>query len=135
MGCSAASRYNEKYIKSLVKSCENLDKLVLVSNGLADFYKTYLGNKVTFIPNCIDEVNNEISKLDNKNLITVGRLSKEKGYDDLLRLFKKLSAKYSDWKLNIVGDGLERNNLLDIAKELNYTLFAQVPFIGLIKFI
>ena len=109
---------NEKYIKSLVKSCENLDKLVLVSNGLADFYKTYLGDKVIFIPNCIDEVNNEISKLDNKNLITVGRLSKEKGYDDLLRLFKKLSTKYPDWKLNIVGDGLERNTLLDIAKEL-----------------
>ena len=109
---------NEKYIKSLIKSCENLDKLVLVSNELTEFYKTYLGDKVAFIPNCIDEVNSETSKLEDKNIISIGRLSKEKGFEELLKLFKKLSVKYPDWKLNIVGDGLERNNLLDIAKEL-----------------
>ncbi len=107
-----------KYINALVKSCKNVDNLVLVSNELAEFYKKYLGNKVFYIPNCLDKIPNKISKLDSKNLVAIGRLSKEKAFDDLLRLFKKISLKYPEWKLNIVGDGMEKNNLLDLASEL-----------------
>lgn len=109
---------DEKYISDLVKSCENINYLVLVSKELKDFYKNYLGDKAIYIPNCLDNIPKRSSKLDSKNFIAVGRLSKEKGFDDLLRLFKKLTFKYPDWKLNIVGDGLERNNLLELAKEL-----------------
>lgn len=108
----------KKYINSLVKSCKNVNNLVLVSSELSLFYKKYLGDKVVYIPNCLDKMPNRLSKLDSKNLVAVGRLSKEKGFDDLLRLFKKISAKHPDWKLNIVGDGMERNNLLDLAREL-----------------
>lgn len=109
---------DKKYIKRLVKSCNNIDNLVLVSKELTLFYKTYLGDKVVYIPNSLDKMPNKYSKLDEKNLIAVGRLSKEKGFDDLLRVFKKVSLKYSDWKLNIIGDGLEKNNLLNLTKEL-----------------
>lgn len=108
----------KKYINSLVKSCKNIDNLVLVSDELSKFYKSYLGNKVVYIPNCLDKMPSKLSKLDSKNLVAIGRLSKEKGFDDLLRLFKKISTKHPDWKLNIVGDGMERNNLLDLAREL-----------------
>ncbi len=108
----------KKYINSLVKSCKNIDNLVLVSNELSEFYKGYLGSKVVYIPNCLDKMPSKLSKLDSKNLVAIGRLSKEKGFDDLLKLFKKISIKHPDWKLNIVGDGMEKNNLLDLAKEL-----------------
>lgn len=109
---------DKKYIKKLVKSCKNIDNLVLVSKELAAFYKTYLGNKVVYIPNSLDKIPNKYSKLEEKNIISVGRLSKEKGFDDLLKVFKKISLKHSDWKLNIIGDGLEKNELLNLAKEL-----------------
>lgn len=109
---------DKKYINKLVNSCKNIDNLVLVSKELESFYKTYLGNKVKYIPNCLDNVPKQASKLDQKNIISVGRLSKEKGFDDLLKLFKKISSKHADWKLNIIGDGMERNNLLDLAEEL-----------------
>lgn len=114
------NHHNNKksYINSLVKSCKNIDNLVLVSNELTEFYKSHLGNKVVYIPNCLDNMPNKLSKLDSKNLVAVGRLSKEKGFDDLLKLFKKISVKYPDWKLSIVGDGMEKDNLLDLAKEL-----------------
>lgn len=108
----------KKYINSLVKSCKNIDNLVLVSNELSEFYKGYLGSKVVYIPNCLDKMPSKLSKLDSKNLVAIGRLSKEKGFDDLLKLFKKISIKHPDWKLNIIGDGMEKNNLLDLAKEL-----------------
>lgn len=109
---------NKKYINSLVSSCKNMDYFVPVSKELAEFYKAYLGKKVFYIPNCLDKIPNKLSKLDSKNLVSVGRLSKEKGFDDLLRLFKKISSKHSDWKLNIIGDGMERNDLLELANEL-----------------
>lgn len=109
---------DNKYIKALVDSCENLDNLVLVSNELTNFYKKELGEKAIYIPNCLDSTTKKTSKLDSKNLVAVGRLSKEKGFDDLLKLFKKLSTKYPDWKLNIIGDGMEKNNLLELSKEL-----------------
>lgn len=109
---------NKKYINKLVRSCKNMDNLVLVSNSLSEFYKTYLGNKVLFIPNCVDSNCKDYSKLNEKNLIAVGRLAKEKGFDDLLKLYKKVSLKYPDWKLNIIGDGMQKDYLLDLAKEL-----------------
>ncbi len=109
---------NKKYISSLVNSCKNMDFLVNVSNELSDFYKNYIGKKSVYIPNCLDSIPTKLSKLDTNNLIAVGRLSKEKGFDDLLRLFKKLTNKHSNLKLNIVGDGLEKDNLLLLAKEL-----------------
>lgn len=109
---------NKKYINKLVKSCKKMDYLVNVSMELTNYYKTFIGNKSIHIPNCLDNIPNKSSKLDNKNIIAVGRLSREKGFDDLLKLFKKISIKNQDWKLNIVGDGMEKNSLLNLAKEL-----------------
>ena len=109
---------NKRYISSLVNSCKKMNYLVTVSKELKDFYEEYLGKKVYFIPNCLDNMPNKLSKLDSCNIISVGRLSKEKAFDDLLRLFKKVSIKHSNWHLNIVGDGMEKNDLLSLAKEL-----------------
>lgn len=117
------NHHNNKrqYIKSLIRSCKRVDYLVTVSNGLKEFYKKYLGNKVVSIPNILDSDNKKLSKLDATNFISVGRLSKEKGFDDMLKLFKRISNKYPTWKLNIIGDGLENKNLLKLSKELKLT--------------
>ena len=109
---------DKKYIKSFVNSCKKLDYVVSVSKELSNFYKDYFGNKSIYIPNCLDSIQAKSSKLESKNIIAVGRLSKEKGFDDLLKVFKKISFKHQDWKLNIVGDGMEKNSLLELAKEL-----------------
>ena len=102
---------NNKYIKKVVNSVKNLDYFVLVSESLKDFYAKKLNNtkcKCIYIPNSLDEIP---SKLDTKNIISIGRLSKEKGYVDLIEVFKYVSLKYPDWKLNIIGDGLEREKI------------------------
>lgn len=109
---------NNKYIKKVCNSCKNVDSFVVVSKELEEFYKGYLGDKVIYIPNSIDKLPNKLSKLDTNNLIAVGRLSKEKGLDDLLKIFKKISSKNTNLKLNIVGDGPEKDNLLQLSREL-----------------
>lgn len=119
---------NKKYVNSLVKSCRGVDNLICVSKELADFYHKYLGNKVLYIPNCLDNIPNKTSKLTSKSITSVGRLSKEKAFDDLLRMFKKISLKNPDWTLNIIGDGMQKNELLELCDELK--LSDKVTFHG-----
>jgi N-acetylglucosaminyldiphosphoundecaprenol N-acetyl-beta-D-mannosaminyltransferase len=63
------------------------------------------------IPNAIDQLPKNIAPLKEKRFISVGRLSKEKGFIDLLALYKDLLKQYPDWKLDIVGDGPTREEL------------------------
>ena len=110
---------NNKYIRKVVNSAKKLDFLVLVSESLRDFYKEKLKRskcECVYIPNTLDEIPTETSKLDTKNIISVGRLSKEKGFVDLIEVFKNVSLKCPDWKLNIIGDGLERDKIEDRIK-------------------
>lgn len=107
---------NMKYAKKVIDSCKKLDYFVLVSSNLRDYYSKYLTNtKCVFIPNCIEKIPDRQSDLSNKHLISVGRLSPEKGYLDLLKIYKKLIVSYPDWKLDIVGDGVDKKLLEDYA--------------------
>lgn len=105
-----------EYIKKLVKSCKNLDYFVLVSKSLKEFYedKFYeLGydTRCIFIPNAIDYIPDSVSKLDNNNLVSIGRLSYEKGFLDLIDVFNIAYLKNSKLHLDIIGDGVEKNKI------------------------
>jgi glycosyltransferase involved in cell wall biosynthesis len=56
-------------------------------------------------------------KKDEKCIIGVGRLIKRKGFDCLIRALSKIKGKKT--KLVLVGDGPEKKNLMDLARELN----------------
>lgn len=62
---------------------------------------------------------------------TVGRLSKEKGLDDFLRVAKKIVENRNDVKFVIVGDGPEREGLIKLRNELE--LERQVSFQGYVR--
>ena len=105
---------NLKYANNVSRSAKNLDYLVLVSSELQKFYASQLSKyncMCIYIPNTIDKLPARLSELDNKKLISVGRLSKEKGFMDLLKLYKRISMDYPDWTLDIIGDGVEREKL------------------------
>lgn len=108
---------NMKFAKKVIKSAKKLDYLVLVSENLKEFYRKKLPKvKCVYIPNIVDE-NDKSSDLLSKNLVSVGRLSKEKGFMDLLIIFNKILKKYPDYKLNIIGDGEEKEKLENYIKE------------------
>ena len=103
---------NKKYINKIVKSVSNLDSFVLVSSSLREFYQKKLKNIACYyIPNVIDEIPSSLSNLKEKRLIAVGRLCKEKGYRDLIEMFKQVHKDYPDWHLDIIGDGKEKLSL------------------------
>ena len=110
------------YAATIVRSARKLDYLVLVSKSLRNFYRLKLNKtncKCIYIPNMIDEVPKTCSSLTEKRLISVGRLSPEKGYVDLLSIYNTLSKNNPDWVLDIIGDGKEKEKLEEYIKNHN----------------
>lgn len=112
---------NDKYINVLKYKYNNIDYLFALTKTLEKEYKDFLkGNnehtKVVLMPNMLYEIPNKESKLKDKNIITVSRLDEGKKIDDIIRAFSKLKEK--DWKLYVIGDGKEYNNLNNLIDEL-----------------
>lgn len=111
---------NKRYAINIIRSSWNLDYLVLVSKDLTKFYKREMQKsncKCIYIPNVLDDIPKRLAPLEGKRLISVGRLSPEKGPQDLVRIFNLLSKKHPDWHLDIVGDGTEKKSLEDYIKK------------------
>ena len=73
--------------------------------------KNWNDERIKVIPNPLPFYPEEFSKCENKKIISVGRLSYEKGYDILIDVWNIISKKYPDWILEIYGEGSERENL------------------------
>lgn len=102
------------YARSIVRSAHHLDYLVLVSESLKKYYKKEMKHsncKCVYIPNIIDYIPDSPSNLNSKRIVSVGRLSPEKGYLDLLKIYTEVVKDYPDWHLDIIGDGVEKKLL------------------------
>ena len=64
-------------------------------------------DKVYVIPNPLTFRNNNISMLDTKKVIAVGRLSAQKNFLSLICAFRSVADYYPDWTLEIYGEGNE----------------------------
>lgn len=117
---------NFKYASNITRSNKKLDYLVLVSNSLREFYSKELVNskcECVYIPNVIESIPDKSASLNNKRLVSVGRLSPEKGFMDLLKIFTLLHKDYPDWKLDIVGDGVEKEKMERFIEEYDLQKF------------
>lgn len=116
----------------------NFDKIITQSKDMTkDLLENISTDKKKIIeinnPVNINEIielsnkNNQIEfKPDNKNLLCVGRLSKQKGFDKtikIMRFFKETNV-----KLYILGEGTERKNLEKLIE--NYSLKNTVFLLG-----
>jgi|WetSurMetagenome_2_1015567.scaffolds.fasta_scaffold03367_9 glycosyltransferase involved in cell wall biosynthesis len=52
-----------------------------------------------------------------KDIISVGRLNEQKGYDLLIKAWAMISKKYPGWKIYVYGEGLLKSYLENIVKE------------------
>ena len=110
---------NSKYIKKLGFILKYVDYLMPSSDYLTDYYKSIYSKydykiKTNKMP---IERANKLCDLKKKNIISVGRLSKEKGFADLIEIFSNIESE--DWTLTIVGDGDEKDNLEALIKDNN----------------
>ncbi|MCC2254132.1 glycosyltransferase [Ruminococcus sp. CLA-AA-H200] len=112
---------NQKYIRSVIQSCRGFDYFIPISGELCDFYRESMekqGVETRYIRFCIDKnPDRAVPALDGKNLISVGRLSHEKGVEDLIRLFERIHRENQNVTLHIVGDGDERDRMSRMIEE------------------
>lgn len=111
---------DQKYIKRQINSVKKMDYYMPVSQELTEFYKNKLstfGVRCKYIPHCLDRIPDKISDLKGKNIISVGRLSPEKNYVELIAVFREICKEIPDWTLHIVGDGTEKEKLISLIEE------------------
>lgn len=111
---------DRKYINRLRKALKGVDYLVNVSKDLNDFYtKEFPFIKCVLLPNSLDKEDVPITDLSRKNIVSVGRLSHEKGFPDLIDVFNIINKKDKNITLDIIGEGAERNIIESKVKDYN----------------
>lgn len=96
------------------------DKIVLLTKEDKDTFFSnnnkfiYIHNPVTFEPSNIINYN-----INSNYVIGVGRLNTQKDFISLIKAWNLVQRECPNWKLKIVGEGPERNNLEEEIKRLN----------------
>lgn len=85
------------------------DKVVLLTRQDMELW----GNKknMCYIYNPLSFRSEDVSSLDNKQMIAVGRYIAQKGFDMLLDAFSLIAREVPDWTLKIYGEGQDRKML------------------------
>lgn len=88
------------------------DGYVFQTNAARDFYGGRIAKNSVVIPNPLFNVEKLPTKPfegnREKTIVTTGRLNKQKNHPMLIKAFKSIYEKYSDYKLIIYGEGPER---------------------------
>jgi len=129
----------EAFVQKAAKWYEKFDRVICVSQNVKDSFDQLFGisEKTTVLYNTVDDVDirrkaeaflPDIPKKRRLTIVSVGRLSPEKGFDRLLRVHKALLDSGLIHDLWIVGEGNQRGTLEKTISEDN--LYCSVRLFG-----
>lgn len=86
-------------------------------------------SNIHVIPNALPFIPESTSSLSQKRVLSVGRLSAEKGYIQLLSAWRYVYERHPEWVLEIYGEGDEYDNLIQFIREnqLDQVCFIKSP--------
>jgi glycosyltransferase involved in cell wall biosynthesis len=110
-------------------------RIVTLTKSDKDLYATLyaISERVTHIPNIVQSPR-ATGEVRRKEVLAMGRLSREKGFDLLLKAWSLAVPQLPDWSLRIVGDGQMRDELmrqacgLGIDGQVTFAPFSDDPF-------
>lgn len=115
------------HVWSFKNNVRKVDAVVALTEGDANDWRK-INMHVCAIPNVVHlNDSDSIADLQNKSVIFVGRFSVQKDIDSLLRIWKIVHQRYSDWTLNIYGDGELKKQFLPIINSLNANIHVFDP--------
>ena len=107
-----------KYMRWKMCRCvSKLNALVLLTQKDAYDWKNI--TKTYVIPNPISFYPEKAAKLDNKQVIMVGRYNDAKGYDYLIPAWEIVHRRHPDWILQVFGSGELHDDVVRWVKERN----------------
>lgn len=92
-------RLSDRFINNL----EKLSRVILLTNEESLLWPEL--SNISVIPNPLTIHVSCVSPMTNKQVIAVGRYTKEKGFDRLIDSWTIVTQKHPDWILKIYGDG------------------------------
>ena len=94
-----------------------------------DKFRLSNSEKVVSIPNPSPfQHQDHVPSLEFKNILCIGRLTHQKGFDLLIAAWAKIARKLPEWRITIVGSGEDSNILRQMAKE--YHVENSIEFVG-----
>lgn len=110
------------------------DAIVVITKEDKKYYKQNLRikNKIEQIYNPITIKNNNGSyDIDSKTILSVGRITEQKGFDMLVDVAKHVFDKHPDWNWIIIGDGEDKERIKSKIKE--YEIDNNISIINNVK--
>ncbi|GAB1694488.1 glycosyltransferase [Krasilnikovia sp. M28-CT-15] len=112
--CRNSSRYHR-----VLKYYTDMDMHLLLTDADADSWAARAGmTNVGAMPNPLMTVPKTMPTLDEKTVVSLRRLSHDKGIDMLLEAWALVGPQYPDWSLKIYGAGPDEAELREQAREL-----------------
>jgi GalNAc-alpha-(1->4)-GalNAc-alpha-(1->3)-diNAcBac-PP-undecaprenol alpha-1,4-N-acetyl-D-galactosaminyltransferase len=112
------------------------DAVVVQTHGVKLWAERFVKKRVCVIPNPVKPPSVTIDKFTVRasgsfKVVSIGRITYQKGFDILISAFAKCSDKHPNWSLIIIGEGEEKPNLVKMANELGIS--SKVNFLGRVK--
>lgn len=101
-----------------------LNRVVLLTENDQKKY-TFLHNTCV-IPNSLSFAPVPKNDYTEKNILAIGRLTHQKGFDILLDAAKLLESEHSDWHITIVGEGEDYGSLMEKIEKLKLNNFVRI---------
>ena len=118
------SQKKKKYFTSIF---EKVDCVIVLSNKWKKFFEQICkSEKIYILPNSVTVEKFEREDYCNHNFLCLGRLGKNKGTFDMLKIIPKLISDYPDIRFWFAGDG-EIEKCKQIAKENNIENYVCFP--------
>ena len=107
--------YLEHLKEHFMYQMRKLDETVVLTHTDAELFQKNLGMKTTVIYNPLTLVPGPRCDIYSKTFLAVGRMSPlHKGFDILIKAFALFAEQNKEWRLNIVGDGPEKESLQEL---------------------
>lgn len=115
-----ASKNSQRY-KRILRYYRQVSKFLLLTEKDAEKFKKdgFTNTGVMYNPTAFRVYNDPRKLYANKTVVSMGRLVDGKGFDVLIKAFARVSHEIPEWKLDIYGDGPEKESLQTLIDVLN----------------
>lgn len=115
--------YLKMIYEQFIKKAKKYKKFVALTKEDKEEWSKHLDNIIS-ICNPLTLQTSKVSDLSSKNVLSVGRLKDQKGFDLLINAWEIVHKSHPDWKLIICGDGPEKMKLQKLIeqKKLQYVV-------------